>query len=642
MEKLVSLIIPAYNVEDYLEQCLESAINQTLSNIEIICVNDGSTDRTGDIFEIYARKDARVKVINQQNGGLSVARNTGLQAAGGKYVSFLDSDDCLKPDALERLCDLAESQKLDHIIFAAEVFYDGYVPEEDTWTDYYTHKNPYGQIKSGPDCYADLVLNKDYVYAAQLRFSLRSRLVEKNIYFRPGMIHEDNLFSFINDLSAERAMILDEKPYLFRKRPDSITTGTVSMKHLIGYLVAFIECLKYANNKAFNENVNRAIDMDLNRKYSAACRNYKKVEDKTATKEMWLDCEMAKVLMPFILPENELSEAGVKRCLKPVKNPVVSVIIPVYNSEEYLVQCLESLRKQSLKEIEVICVDDGSSDNSAIILKFYELLDARFKTLTVSNKGAGAARNFAMRFAFGKYLAFFDADDWAEPDYLERMVEKAESEDSQVVLSRNKRYSQTQGEIVRETHFHSSITMHDGPITYRDAGDRVLIDFGNQPWAKLFRRSYVEESGLKFQEIVRANDLLFTQLAIIQADRLSILDEALYCYRIDIPNTLQSTNDKTPTLFLEAWSAFREAAQQNGKLEDVSVSLANAVWGGCLFTFERLHTVEARNMLFDILKNEKLSEFQIDRLTKDNCLNAKNYEKLQKFISSKSYEEFVG
>ena len=102
--KMVSIIIPIYNVEKYSDECITSVINQTYKNIEIILVDDGSPDNCGKICDNYALKDKRIKVIHEKNGGLSFARNTGLNIATGEYVYFLDSDDYLTDNAIELLC----------------------------------------------------------------------------------------------------------------------------------------------------------------------------------------------------------------------------------------------------------------------------------------------------------------------------------------------------------------------------------------------------------------------------------------------------------------------------------------------------------------------------------------------------------
>lgn len=113
MQPLISVIVPVYNVEEYLPKCLDSIINQTYKNIEIIIVNDGSTDKSGIICDEYANKDIRIKVIHKENGGLSDARNRGIDIANGDYIGFVDSDDYIAEDMYEYLYDFAVENDLD-------------------------------------------------------------------------------------------------------------------------------------------------------------------------------------------------------------------------------------------------------------------------------------------------------------------------------------------------------------------------------------------------------------------------------------------------------------------------------------------------------------------------------------------------
>src|SRR5574344_661413 len=113
MEKKVSIIIPVYNTEEYLDECLQSLINQTLKDIEIICIDDGSTDCSAEILHEYSLKDSRIKVLKQRNYGQSAARNKGLMFANGEYISFLDSDDFISEDMLEKLYCKAKEQNTD-------------------------------------------------------------------------------------------------------------------------------------------------------------------------------------------------------------------------------------------------------------------------------------------------------------------------------------------------------------------------------------------------------------------------------------------------------------------------------------------------------------------------------------------------
>lgn len=116
MQPKVSVIVPIYNVEQYLEECVNSLINQSLKNIEIILVDDGSPDNSGMIADRFAKKDARIKVIHQSNGGLGPARNSGMDAATGEYVGFVDSDDWVKPDMYAKLYNTASTQMADVIV----------------------------------------------------------------------------------------------------------------------------------------------------------------------------------------------------------------------------------------------------------------------------------------------------------------------------------------------------------------------------------------------------------------------------------------------------------------------------------------------------------------------------------------------
>ena len=129
----VSLIIPVYNVGPYLARCLDSCVRQTLLDLEILCVNDGSTDRSREILGHYAGLDCRIRILDRENGGVSSARNAGLDAANGEWIMFLDADDYLEPDACERVWAESLERKTDLIIFGGTIFPDAPEQEDDDW-----------------------------------------------------------------------------------------------------------------------------------------------------------------------------------------------------------------------------------------------------------------------------------------------------------------------------------------------------------------------------------------------------------------------------------------------------------------------------------------------------------------------------
>ena len=150
-QELISVIIPVYNVEKYLRECIDSVLNQSYQNLEIILVDDGSTDSSGEICDEYEKQDIRIRVIHQKNQGLSGARNTGFQNANGEYVYFLDSDDWIVPEAIKCLVKRAEEESADVVFFEAFSFEDG-KPEQTTTKGYSYSKISIGkELFSGRD-----------------------------------------------------------------------------------------------------------------------------------------------------------------------------------------------------------------------------------------------------------------------------------------------------------------------------------------------------------------------------------------------------------------------------------------------------------------------------------------------------------
>ena len=220
-----SVIIPVYNVEPYLCDCLDSVLNQTCADWEAVCVNDGSTDGSADILNEYAVRESRLKVITQSNGGLSAARNAGIDAAEGEYVLFLDSDDWLEENALEVVSANLDGE--DMLCFSGRRFFE-------------SEKTYHGadQLKaqsylSGMDYYNEnALLARDFAFVCVvLRSYKREFLSRHNLRFKEGIFHEDNLFTPLACYYAKKVKVLNECLYDYRVRANSITT-TVNVKRL--------------------------------------------------------------------------------------------------------------------------------------------------------------------------------------------------------------------------------------------------------------------------------------------------------------------------------------------------------------------------------------------------------------------------
>lgn len=242
-EFLVSIIIPVYNVEKYLEECLESAVNQSFKSIEIIAVNDGSTDSSLKILERYAEQYDNIRIINQQNMGLSGARNTGLKSAKGKYVYFLDSDDYIDLNMIEECFELAENKNLDIINFDAQVFYEkGF--ESDFKPNYNRSNVLKSDIYTGEKFYQYLISKNAYKASVCLSFYRRELLQKYNLTFYEGITHEDELFSAKAFLLAKRVTYYPKGYFHRRVRKGSIMTQAKSLKNIEGYLTVANELYK--------------------------------------------------------------------------------------------------------------------------------------------------------------------------------------------------------------------------------------------------------------------------------------------------------------------------------------------------------------------------------------------------------------
>lgn len=213
----VSIIIPVYNVEQYISQCLDSLINQTLQEIEIICINDGSKDNSLNILNDYADKDSRIKIINKKNEGLSCARNDGLKAASGEYIGYVDSDDWVAEDFYEKLFIAAKKYNAD--IAAGNIVRCGKLVRK--------YRIKYEQEKLFTDNTEKLkaagIPKYNYVWN---KIYKRENLLKLDIPFPAGKVYEDIRWSIKVIYYLENLVTVPESNYYYRKNQNSIVSVT--------------------------------------------------------------------------------------------------------------------------------------------------------------------------------------------------------------------------------------------------------------------------------------------------------------------------------------------------------------------------------------------------------------------------------
>ena len=236
-ENLVSIIIPVYNVEDYLKRCVDSIIGQTYKNIEIILIDDGSTDKSGNICDDYLKADKRIKVIHKKNGGLSDARNFGLNISQGDYVCFVDSDDFVSELYVEKL--LENSLRTGADVCACNFYYI------DEFNKKWIKAEKQEKIYKSDEAIKDIFTVKQNTEVMVWNKIYKKELFDKNdIKFPVGKIHEDNFTTYKIYDKANYVSLINDKLYYYYQRSDSIM-GKAFNKKRFDILIALKEIKKY-------------------------------------------------------------------------------------------------------------------------------------------------------------------------------------------------------------------------------------------------------------------------------------------------------------------------------------------------------------------------------------------------------------
>ena len=243
--------------------------------------------------------------------------------------------------------------------------------------------------------------------------------------------------------------------------------------------------------------------------------------------------------------------------------PKVSVIIPVYNTEKYLRQCLDSVVNQTLIDIEIICVDDGSTDGSLAILQEYASQDSRIKVLTQKNLYAGVARNNGLKAASGKYVFFLDSDDYCNTDLLMLAVDKADNLEADIVVFNHYRVDEVTGAKEKKEDISRGL-LSAKKITFsrKDVPDRIMSIINPVPWNKLIRRELIEKNSLHFEALSSTNDITFSALCAACASKIAYIDKPLVYYRVNLSSSITSGKqyklDNVITALLQTYNHAKE------------------------------------------------------------------------------------
>ena len=309
---------------------------------------------------------------------------------------------------------------------------------------------------------------------------------------------------------------------------------------------------------------------------------------------------------------------------------MISIVVPVYNVEKYIRQCIDSILNQTYSHFEVICVDDGSTDNSYEILKEYEKQDSRVVAIQQKNQYAGVARNRGMEIAKGKYILFLDADDFIEENTLELLVDYAEKHKTEVLVFDAFQYDNVTEKVINTLWVALKPAMFGQGIKAAEEIRDVVFDFTTPvPWNKFYLREFIERNQLQFQNLKRTNDLFFVYASLACANRIGMLEEKLYYYRDNNKSSLQGSGDETPEIYAQALFELKDWLEKRDYWYKFKKSFSTMAISLSLYNWNNMVSEKAYHVLADKLQSVIfpklcLGENKIESVLNKNLLERRN------------------
>ncbi len=513
-----SIILTIFS-DTHLEECLNSIFSQTNGDFEVICIDTTNSEKTDEIMSKFLMdtRITRIKIdtTTENTGDI---KNILIKNSKGKYISFLTSNNVLShPEILETLSKSSENAEL--LSSNIEII-----------TKNITN-NPF----DNPICtkYTENGENKVEQYGVPYHLSRniikKEFIMKNNISFRSMNYCEDILF--LSEILSKTSTYTC-RPDIFCKEYME-DNKSITPQILTDYLKCYKELLKiFTDKKEFEPILNKISE------------NFIKIKD--------LKCDVPSY-KEYKIIEKEIDEISdictkkkypfsyiVKRKLRYVKNRnhdkvtnfdvLISIVIPTYNVEEYLDDCLVSLINQTFENFEVILVDDSSTDSTVDIIKYYEKIDPRIKFIEKEKKsGSGGSRNYGMKYARGKYIQFLDADDWLDLDCLEKLYSYAEEYETDIVIFKLINY-ETEEKIFYKSRYYSIPSLDDfkNKAFNLDDVENKLFYIAVSPVNKLYSRHYLESINAVFPEKYIHQDNPFFYQTFCDAERVYLTDEYFY------------------------------------------------------------------------------------------------------------------
>lgn len=647
----VSVIVPVYNVEKYLDQCLDSIVSQTLDDIEIIIVNDGSTDESLKVINKYAERDSRIKVVNQTNGGYAKAVNKGLSIASGEYVAEVDSDDYINRNMYKKLYEIAKENDIDIVVGR----YAEFIGKDLTFQMF-----PKSFVPAG---YQNIKLNVKDIYRENKLELLGFTAIWSAIYKRELVTkykitlnedvkcYNDNGFWFRTRSVAETIYYDEDIMYFYRVDVAGQTIKKMNERYPM-LINEFIDIKKqYQKMGIWEQNSNFWFRHFIN---NVLFFVMPKIEVKTmvpfaeAVKPTIVSFLKKEKLLPDTLDKfskgllNVLIDKGAEEFVSEyIKNKYkVSVIMTVYNGAKFIEKTIPQVLNQTLKDIELILINDGSTDSSLKLMQNYQY-DFRVRIINLEkNRGQSYARNIGFQNAIGQYVLFLDCDDDFNQDLVGKLYWHMNKYKLDVCLTGYTVHNCKTGYEYSNLFSSFPNEVFDGSTLDSNKFNQIV----GWNWDKMYRKDFLSKNQIFFPEDMHiSEDALVAYPAVLLAKKAFVIKESLITYKEFGTNSVSSKMDKYVLDNFKYYDKMYNFIVNHNLKKTHEKHFINLFVGHSMFAFENLlKTDTAKSEFFDLLVGNYIKKFNISKDMPDYYFDnervVERYKKLRRMMKYKKGE----
>ena len=535
------------NNKKYIIKYLDNLLNQTYEDFEIICINYNNKDNSINFLNKYAETDKRLIIFNKNITGKEKAWNFGIEQAKGEYLLFLDINNFFEDNFVEELINEIDKKHPDILIYRYElynetskIFYTDNYSYETIWPNKYV--NYFSISNKLFDIFGLYIWNKLF----------KTSYIKNNTFFFMNNSESSLLFIDLCMIKTNKISFLD-KIIIFYNNTLIHNVENKNKKDIFGfydYLIELKSILKRENsfeilNESYKQHVEKIyIKNIIESKYNIYI--YEKLK-KEKLKNFGFD-KIPNTILNFYVNQNK---ENIIKNSSYLFSPKISVIIPIYNSTKYLDDCLKSIINQTLKEIEIICINDGSIDNSLELIQQIIEKDDRITIINQTNKGASEARNIGVKYAKGEYLLFINSDDYLDNNCLYELYYKAKKYNLDILYFEEEQIND-KTTLNNEKKDNSLKKKNNIEKIYKGIDLFIKMEkkkYNISPFLQIIKKEFYKKLNFTFiQGIIFEGRLLFLTL-ILKAERTCFINEKFYKFRIN-----SNSMNKIKSTFTELYS----------------------------------------------------------------------------------------